>query len=307
MSVALRNPTLQDADAAAEVLNEHSRRLHGKDDVTTNELAEDWAAPELDFPDDVLLAETNGTAVGYADVMAHGDSAWLDVRGTDEVAYDPLLGAIVERAAAKGKEHVRGWASEGDTGLRDAYERAGFRPFRHSFRMEIDLVDDVPEPSWPDGHVVRGFQEGEERRVYRAQMDSFADTWGFTEHPFESWAHWHMGALFQPEHWFVVESGDHLAGIALCRMPETEPGLGWVDILGVVPACRRRGLAIALLQHVFGHFADLGLRQVALSVDAENPTGAVGPYERAGMHVARKYVRYELHPEGDTASGVSKG
>jgi ribosomal protein S18 acetylase RimI-like enzyme len=193
MSVALRNPTLQDADAAAEVLNEHSRRLHGKDDVTTNELAEDWAAPELDFPDDVLLAETNGTAVGYANVMAHGDSAWL------------------------------------------------------------------------------------------------------------------VGALFQPEHWFVVESGDHLAGIALCRMPETEPGLGWVDILGVVPACRRRGLAIALLRHVFGHFADLGLRQVALSVDAENPTGAVGPYERAGMHVARKYVRYELHPEGDTASGVSKG
>jgi mycothiol synthase len=294
MTVALRHPVPEDAAAAAEVLNEHSRRLYGTDDLTTNELAEDWQAPELEFPNDVLLAEANGAAVGYADVMAHGDSAWLDVRGTDEVAYDPLLAAIVERAATKGKEHIRGWASEGDRGLHDAYQRAGFRPFRHSFRMEIDLAGDVPEPSWPDGIVVRGFREGEERRVHRAQMDSFADTWGFTELAFETWAHWSMGALFQPEHWFVVESGDDIAAIALCRVPETEPELGWVDILGVVPAYRRRGLAIALLQHVFRHFAALGLARVALSVDAENPTGAVRLYERAGMHVARKYVRYEL-------------
>jgi mycothiol synthase len=299
MSVALRNPTRGDAAVAAEVLNEHSRRLHGRDDVTTTELAESWEAPEIEFPDDIFLAEANGPVVGYADVIAYGDSAWLDVRGTNEVAYDPLLAAIVERAATKEKEHIRGWASEGDRGLHDAYERAGFRPFRHSFRMEVDLAAEVPEPSWPDGLVVRSFREGEERRVYRAQMDSFADTWGFHEYPFATWAHWSMGALFQPEHWFVVESGDDLAAIALCRVPETEPELGWVDILGVVPAYRRRGVAIALLQHVFRHFAALGLRQVALSVDAESPTGAVRLYERAGMHVARKYVRYELRRGGE--------
>jgi mycothiol synthase len=294
MSVALRQATREDAAAAAEVLNEHSRRLYGTDDVTTGQLAEDWQAPEIEFPDDVFLAEANGAVVGYADVFAHGDAAWLDVRGTDEVAYDPLLAAIAERAAAKEKEHIRGWAPDGDRELQDAYERAGFRPFRHSFRMEVDLADEVPEPSWPEGHAVRGFREGEERRVHRAQMDSFADTWGFTEFGFETWAHWSMGELFQPEHWFVVESGDDIAAIALCRVPQTEPELGWVDILGVVPAYRRRGLAIALLQHVFRHFAALGLGRVGLSVDAENPTGAVRLYERAGMSVARKYVRYEL-------------
>jgi mycothiol synthase len=299
MSIALRNPTRGDAAVAAEVLNEHARRLHGSDDVTTTELAEAWESPEIEFPDDVFLAEANDAVVGYADVIVYGDSAWLDVRGTNEVAYDPLLAAIVERGATKEKEHIRGWASEGDTRLHDAYERAGFRPFRHSFRMEVDLAGVLPEPSWPDGHVVRGFRGGEERRVYRAQMDSFADTWGFHEYPFETWAHWSMGALFQPEHWFVVESADDLAAIALCRVPETEPELGWVDILGVVPAYRRRGLASALLQHVFRHFAALGLRQVALSVDAENPTGAVRLYERVGMHVARKYVRYELHRGGE--------
>jgi mycothiol synthase len=294
MSVTLRHPSRKDAAATAEVLNEHSRRLHGSDDLTATELDEDWRAPELEFPDDVFLAEANGATVGYADLMPHGDSTWLDVRGTDEVAYDLLLAAVVERAAAKGKEHIRGWASENDRGLRNAYERAGFRPFRHSFRMEIDLASDLPEPSWPEAFAVRGFREGEERRVHQAQMDSFADTWGFVEDPFETWSHWMTGALFQPEHWFLVESGDDLAAIALCRVPDTEPDLGWVDILGVVPAYRRRGLAIALLQHVFRHFAARGLGRVALSVDAENPTGAVRLYERAGMRVARTYVRFEL-------------
>jgi len=294
MSVSLRHPRREDASAAAEVLNEHSRRLHGTDDLTVTELEEDWRAPELEFPDDVFLAEANGTAVGYADLMPHGDSTWLDVRGTDEVAYGSLLAAAVKRAATKRKEHIRGWAAEKDNALRQAYERAGFRPFRHSFRMEIDVGGDLPEPSWPEDLAVRGFREGDERRVHRAQMDSFADTWGFSEYPFENWSHWSMGALFQPEHWFVVESGDDVAAIALCRVPETEPDLGWVDIIGVVPAYRRRGLAIALLQHVFRHFAALGLGRVALSVDAENPTGAVRLYERAGMRVARTYVRYEL-------------
>lgn len=293
MTISVRNARRDDAAAAAEVLNEHSLRLHGVPNTTPAELEEDWRAPEFEFPDDVFVAESDGTLIGYADAIAFGDTSWLDVRGTEEAAYDPLLAAAVERAAAQGKENVRGWANQDDRLLHEAYARAGFEPIRHSFRMEIELDRGLPEPSWPDGFVARPFREGEERRVHRAQMDSFADTWGFVEAPFESWAHWTLGKHFQPEHWFVVESGDDLAAIALCRVPEAEPELGWVDILGVLRAYRRRGLAIALLQHVFRHFAAHGLVKAGLSVDAENPTGAVRLYERAGMHVARTDVRYQ--------------
>ena len=90
-----------------------------------------------------------------------------------------------------------------------------------------------------------------------------------------------------------MEAGGEVAAIALCREPESEPGLGWVNILGVRPAHRRRGLAIALLQHVFRHFAERDMTRVGLGVDAENPTGAVRLYERAGMHVARRDIRFE--------------
>jgi mycothiol synthase len=294
VSVTVRHPRADEAAAAAAVLNEHSRRLYGTHDLTTAELEEVWRAPEVEFPEDVFVAEVNGAPAGYADVIAFGDATWLDVRGTEPDVYDPLIAAAVERAAGKSREHIRGWAPQADSVLHEAYERAGFRPFRHSFRMEIDLAGHLPEPSWPDGYTVRPFREGDERRAHRAQMDSFADTWGFTEEPFESWAHWHLGELFQPEHWFLVERGDEVAAIALCRISESEACLGWIDILGVVPEHRRLGLALALLQHVFRHFAGRGLQRVGLSVDAENPTGAVRLYERAGMQVARRAVRYEL-------------
>ena len=58
-------------------------------------------------------------------------------------------------------------------------------------------------------------------------------------------------------------------------------------ILGVLPDFRQRGLAQALLRHTFAEYASRGLDTVGLGVDAENPTGAVRLYERAGMHVAR--------------------
>lgn len=292
-SVLIRNAREEDVDAAAEVLNEHSRLLYGTADITPAELREDWSAPEVEFPDNVLVAELEGRLVGYADVIPRGENAWLDVRGTDSRAYDPLLEAIARRADALGRDNVRGWAPEIDRDLHEAYERAGFRPFRHSFRMEIELGGALPAAEWPEGFSVRPFREGDERAAWEAQMDSFADTWGHTPAPFETWAHWHLGEYFQPAHWFFVETDDDVAALALCREPESEPGLGWVNILGVRPAYRRRGLAIALLQHVFAHFAGRGLKTVGLGVDAENPTGAVRLYERAGMHVARRDIRFE--------------
>ena len=116
-SVVVRNAREDEVEAAAEVLNEHSRRLYGTADTTPAELREDWSAPEVDFPDNVLVAELEGRLVGYADVIPRGETAWLDVRGTDSRAYDPLLEAIARRADTLGRDNVRGWAPEIDRDL----------------------------------------------------------------------------------------------------------------------------------------------------------------------------------------------
>jgi ribosomal protein S18 acetylase RimI-like enzyme len=50
---------------------------------------------------------------------------------------------------------------------------------------------------------------------------------------------------------------------------------------------------MALLQHSFAEFYQRGWRHAGLDVDASNLTGALKLYERAGMHVARRYDRFE--------------
>lgn len=292
----LRQARREDLEPAVQLLNEHSRRLHGIDDVTPGDLLNYWESPDVDLDQDILLAETpDGEVVGYADVGVYGGYVWLDVRGTEPEALPELLEAIEQRAAEKKPgARLMGYTSADDAPLRKLYEDSGYDLVRHSFRMRIDLDREIPAPDWPDGFTVRTFQEGEERRVYDAQMASFADTWMFEPDPYESWTHWYVeDPSFDPSLWFLAEAGDDLAGIVLARPNESEPGLGWIRILGVVPEYRRRGLGEALLRHTFAEFARRGFEAVGLGVDAENPTGAVGLYERAGMYVARTNLQFE--------------
>ena len=286
----IRAARMEEVEAAAGLLNEHSRRLHGVDDQQPSELLQYWESPDVDFARDVLVAEgTDGSLVGYADLGVHGEHVWLDVRGLEREPQRALIEAIQERAAErKPGAGLMAFISESDHVARDLYEQAGYQVTRHSYRMEISLAGGAPEPEWPEGIAVRTMRRGEEERVYEAHMDSFADTWMFAREPFEVWSHWFLKDNgFDPSLWFLAVAGDELAGIALTRVSDNEEGLAWVRILGVMPKFRQRGLAQALLRHTFGEYAGRGLDRVGLGVDAENPTGAVRVYERAGMHVSR--------------------
>jgi ribosomal protein S18 acetylase RimI-like enzyme len=63
--------------------------------------------------------------------------------------------------------------------------------------------------------------------------------------------------------------------------------------LGVRRPWRKRGLGLALLHHSFNEFYRRGKRKVGLGVDAQNLTGALRLYEKAGMHVDQAYDTYE--------------
>jgi mycothiol synthase len=174
-------------------------------------------------------------------------------------------------------------------------EEHGYRLIRHSFRMEIELGLASPDPEWPDGIEVRTLDPGrDEHRVHEAHMESFADHWEYSYFPYERWRH----VMFRPPHdpslWLLAVEGDEIAGICLCTAEKTgEPDVGWVSVLGVRPAWRHRGLGLALLRQAFCEFRGRGKERAALGVDAENTTGAVRLYERAGMTVGRQNDIYE--------------
>ena len=293
----IRPARIEDLDAAVAMLNEHSRRLHGADDVTPGDLRQYWESPDVELGQDIILAEENGTVVGYADVGQHGEHVWLDVRATDAEALPQLLLAIENVAAAKKPDaNLIGYTSADDAPLRDLFASSGYGLVRHSYRMRVELNGALPEPEWPDSVSVRAMRDGEERQFYDAHNASFAGTWMFHPEPYETWHHWFVeDPSFDPSLWFVAEADAEVAGIVIARKAEYEPGLGWIRILGVLPEYRQRGLGQALLRHTFGEFAGRGLEAVGLGVDAENPTGAVRVYERAGMYVERTNLLFEKH------------
>ena len=60
------------------------------------------------------------------------------------------------------------------------------------------------------------------------------------------------------------------------------------------PQHRRRGLAGVLLRVVLQRYREEGFDRAALDVDSENPTGALGIYERAGFRTEMRWTSYRL-------------
>ena len=159
-------------------------------------------------------------------------------------------------------------------------------------RIELEGAPTVPE--WPDGIDARPLEPGQDRAVFGALEAAFADHWDWTSSSFEEWRHHMTGSEgFDPSLWLIARDGDEIAGACVCRYAPGEAALGWVRQLGVRPPWRRRGLGMALLVAAFGLFRDHGATEVGLGVDGENTTGAVGLYERAGMHVHHRLDTYE--------------
>jgi ribosomal protein S18 acetylase RimI-like enzyme len=69
---------------------------------------------------------------------------------------------------------------------------------------------------------------------------------------------------------------------------------GWTGLLGTRRAHRRRGVGRALLAASLRAFADAGMDAAGLDVDRENPSGALGLYERLGYAPRQVEVVYGL-------------
>ena len=171
-------------------------------------------------------------------------------------------------------------------------EANGYLYARRFWEMEIDLDEELPPARWPRGVEVRTLREGQDRLVFDAMHEAFAEHWGFVEHPYDDWrASMVERETFDPSLWFLAWAGDELAGASLCRA--RDDGVGWVNLLGVRRPWRRLGLGLALLLHSLNEFRRRGLSRAGLDVDSENVTGATRLYERAGMHVSRYADAYQ--------------
>jgi GNAT superfamily N-acetyltransferase len=191
-------------------------------------------------------------------------------------------------------------ASSAHEPTRRLLERQGLNPIRYSLLMVTDLDETPPDPRWPDGLVVRTYQDDSDLEVFCRTVDeTFQDHWGHVESPIEDvvqrWQHRiENGKNIDLSLWFLVVDDDEVTAVARCD-PHVGDNLtmGLVDVLGVRRPWRRKGLGTALLHHIFGEFYRRGHKQVSLGVDADSLTGATRLYEKAGMRVVQQVARYE--------------
>jgi len=300
-----RPPTMGDVAAVTQLINTCEIAQYATAEVTQENICTEWQSPGFDLTTDAwVVIAPDSHLVAYGAVW-HREHVhiWTEIEVHPDYYGRGIGTHLLRLAEVRARQHIpqappharitlQTWASSVNQAAQQRLERAGYKPVRSSWRMEIEINAVPPAPQWPEGISVRTFFRGQdERTVFETDEEAFRDHWGHLPMQFDLWEHWTVKREdFDPTLWFLAFDGTQPSGICLCQ---NEKDSGWVDTLAVRRPWRRKGLGMALLLHAFGEFYRRDVHKVGLSVDSQNLTGATRLYERAGMHVARQYNTYE--------------
>ncbi len=225
--------------------------------------------------------------MGYAHLAGNGEAETVVDPDRPALQHE-LLEWVLRRAAERGVGRLEHWSGPRADGLGATALRAhGFAQVRTVWQMVRPTSLPVPPTALPDGVTLRPFdRERDGREVHAVVMTAFAGTFGSHPRPYEEWAHLVLDAGADV---LCAEQDGRLVAVAthFVRL-----GDGTVGQLGVDPAHRGRGTALALLHETFRRDARAGRPRTVLSVDGEN-AGARRLYEKAGMHPEEEFHRWE--------------
>lgn len=310
-----RGAGLADAEEALKLFNIWAQAVIHQDELSSvSPLRNDWGTPGFDPEQDIrLVFSPEGTLVGYIEVWTiakppvhpwiwgrvhplyegRGIGTWLMNWGEERARQ--VLPSIPPDLRFAPRTGVFAEAENS----RKLFTDHGFSPIRSSYHMRIEFQQPPPDPLWADGITLKiANPETDLPAIYLADRDAFRDHFGFVEETFEAgfprFKHFLLGEGHDPSLWFLAMEDDEIAGFSLCQPhSDDDPNMAWINLLGVRRPWRKRGIGLALLQHSFGEFHRRGILKAGLGVDAENLTGALNLYKRAGMEVQLAFDLFE--------------
>jgi ribosomal protein S18 acetylase RimI-like enzyme len=183
-----------------------------------------------------------------------------------------------------------------DPAVAALFVAAGYREIRRFQLMRVDFEGVPPAANVPAGIRIDQLDpELDVDAAFDAHHEAFADHWGETEETLEEFRHWLIDTpRFDRELSLLARDGPVVAGYLFAWLDaEEDPSRGYVAALGTRRLYRGRGIAEALLRHVFRTLLDRGKRGCDLHVDSDSLTGATRLYERVGMTAHPRFATWE--------------
>lgn len=259
---------------------------------------------------DILMAvDDRGAIVGYARVMwddvSEGYRAYyvaFEAISTIDGLGQHLLHWGIDRATAIAAAHdvpdqrIQAWANDG--GPRESIVRAsGFAPFQWSAFMVRPHLRDIPDRPLPSGLEIRPVDPSHLRAIWEADIEAFRDHPGYVEQTETDWERFLDEAAPGTDLWQIAWAGGTVAGQVRTYVNDGEAEqLGrrraWTENISTPRNWRAKGVASALIAASLRQLAQLGFDEAALGVNLDNPTGALGVYERMGYELVMRQTVY---------------
>ena len=317
----VRGATREDAAAIAGLLAAAEAVDRTEEHWDTADVLEELESPITDPARDWLLVERAGELVAAAMLAprAPGDAELaVAVDGTVHPAHrgTGIASELLPRAFQRAREHVaeraaaldrpltpvvRVNALQSDSAIADIATRAGMTVERWSFDMAADLATAAPEvePAVPDGFRLTSWEGADHDELLRVHNETFADHPAWSPWDREMWHQYVAGSrAHRPAHSLLLREGDGRVAAYLhtqeydAATDATGRREAYVAKVGTTPAHRREGLATLMLQVALHRYRREGYVGAALDVDSQNPTGALGVYERAGFRTRIVWATY---------------
>ncbi|MFF5208593.1 GNAT family N-acetyltransferase [Streptosporangium sp. NPDC000396] len=309
--------TKNDANTWAELLAAVEAVDQVGENYGADDLAEDLGNPLVDLAEGTLAAWDGDRMVAFGLIFcrpaadpAHQMTFWGAVHpdhrrhglGGHLLDWAVRSAPVLHERRFPGRPlelHVH--AFDRNEGARALAAAAGMTPVRWFYGMQCDLGTEPPVIALPAGLEIVTYREDLAEAAREVRNAAFTDHWGSVPHTPESWKSNIVGArAFRPEGSFLVQDGaGRSVAVLLTHYFEADTestGVreAWIQIIGTLREWRGKGVASALLAHALTEFRAQGYGKAGLGVDADNPTGALGVYTRAGFEVEHRTTTYAL-------------
>ena len=255
-----------------------------------------------------LIAWVDGEPAGCAFVEPHGDNvegpvAWVSVRVLREWRRrgigTELFRAVSARARADGRDALLFPSRHDDADSLDYLGKRGFVEVLRLRESVLELAGSTTAFPPPEGIEIVPLAEEHERGMYAAAREFSRDIPTSEESvdvgDFERWRQDALRPGTAPDCSFVALEDGVVVGYAVVLDNGDDVGLN--GITGVVPAARRRGVALALKQATIDAARAREMRQLRTANAMDNPMRIVN--ERLGY---RRDVDW-IHLQGPLLDG----